>query len=130
MQDTFTIGDDVVLDMYISNGEWLQAGRMSLEITSAEGTAVYHFVAYDAGFELTGVEKGSFVRVMLTDQRLYPGKYYVKLWLADRAYETLDSIENAFCFTVIEGGTLVTRPLDPSAGIVHEIPEWSLVTDE
>jgi hypothetical protein len=64
------------------------------------------------------------VRVILKKQKIYPGEYYVSLWLADSACEAMDRIGNAFKFTVIEGGYVVRRNLDRSAAVVHEIPEW------
>jgi lipopolysaccharide transport system ATP-binding protein len=125
--DTFTIGDNIAIDVTIINGQWLRSGRMSLQISSSEGIPIYHLVAYDAGFELNNLRDKETVRVVLKKQKLYPGDYYVSLWLADRAYTMLDKIENAFKFTVIEGGTLLCRPIDKSSAIVHEIPEWSIV---
>jgi hypothetical protein len=100
---------------------------MSLQITSNEGIPIYHLTAYDAGFELTGLHKNAVVRVTLRNQKLYPGEYYVSLWLADRAYETLDCIQNAFKFTVVEGGAVVSRRLNKSAAVVHEIPDWKTI---
>jgi lipopolysaccharide transport system ATP-binding protein len=125
--DTFTIGDTIAIDVTIIHGQWLKSGRMSLQVSSNEGIPIYHLVAYDAGFELNNLRDKETVRVVLKKQKLYPGDYYVSLWLADRAYTMLDKIENAFKFTVIEGGTLLCRPIDKSSAIVHEIPEWSIV---
>ena len=100
---------------------------MSLQITSNEGIPIYHLVAYDAGFELSNLGEKAVVRVILKQQKLYPRDYYVNLWLADRAYEAIDRIQNAFKFTVIEGGVLLNRQIDRSAAVVHEIPEWSIL---
>ena len=125
--DTFTIGDDIVFDIHISGGNWIQSGRMSLQITSNEGIPIYHLVAYDAGFELSNLGEKAVVRVVLKQQKLYPRDYYVNLWLADRSYEAIDRIQNAFKFSVIEGGVLLSRQIDRSAAVVHEIPEWKIL---
>ena len=125
--DTFTIGDDIVFDVHISGGNWIQSGRMSLQITSNEGIPIYHLVAYDADFELSNLGEKGVVRVVLKQQKLYPRDYYVNLWLADRSYEAIDRIQNAFKFSVIEGGVLLNRQIDRSAAVVHEIPEWKIL---
>ena len=100
---------------------------MSLHIVSSQGVGVYHLVAHDAGFELSNLAKNAVVRVIIRKQKLYPGDYYVSLWLADRALEALDRIQNAYKFSVIEGGFYLTRQLDRSAAVVHEVPEWSIL---
>ena len=125
--DTFTIGDDIVFDVHITGGECLRAGRMSLQITSSEGVPIYHLVAYDAGFELSNLEENAIVRVIIRKQKLYPRDYYVSLWLADSAAETLDRIQDAFKFSVIEGGFYLLRQIDRQAAVVHEVPEWSIL---
>jgi len=125
--DTFTIGDDILIDFHIHCNQTIRAGRMSLQVTSAEGIPIYHLVAVDAGFELNDLKEEAVVRVTLKNQKLYPGEYYVSLWLATSAYEALDRIDNAFKFTVIEGGIVVTRLLDRSSAVVHEIPEWTRI---
>jgi len=127
IQDTFTIGDDIVFELYISGGGRIQSGKISLQITSAQGVPIYHLVGQDAGFELSNMGDNAVVSVTIKKQKLYPGEYYVKLWLADRAYQTLDAISNAFKFSVIEGGTFVTRGLDRNAAVVHEVPEWQML---
>jgi lipopolysaccharide transport system ATP-binding protein len=125
--DTFTIGDTIAIDVTILHGQWLRSGRMSLQVSSSEGIQIYHLVAYDAGFELNNLRDKETVRVVLKKQKLYPGDYYVSLWLADRACTTLDNIQNAFKFSVSEGGELLCRPIDKSSAVVHEIPDWTIV---
>jgi len=125
--DTFTIGDDIVFYVHISGGNWIQSGRMSLQITSNEGISIYHFVAHDAGFELSNLGEKAVVRIILKQQKLYPGDYYVNLWLAARSYEAIDRIPNAFKFSVVEGGALVSRQLDRNSAVVHEVPEWQML---
>jgi hypothetical protein len=100
---------------------------MSLSIVSSDGTPVYHLVAVDAGFELINIQGEATIRIALRNQKIYPGEYYVNLWLADSSYEAFDRILNAFKFYVVEGGTIVTRQLDRSSAVVHEIPEWSRI---
>jgi hypothetical protein len=122
--DTFTIGDDLIFDISISSPEYLRSGRMSLNIISSNGTPVYHLVAVDAGFELINIQGEATIRIALRNQKIYPGEYNVNLWLADTSYEAFDRILNALKFYVVEGGTVLIRPLDRAAAIVHEIPEW------
>jgi len=125
--DTFTIGDDLIFDISIFSPENIRSGRMSLSIVSSDGMPVYHLVAVDAGFELTNIQGEAAIRIALRNQKIYPGEYYVNLWLADSSYEAFDRILNAFKFYVVEGGTVVTRQLDRSSAVVHEIPEWSRI---
>jgi lipopolysaccharide transport system ATP-binding protein len=126
VQDTFMIGDDIVFELHISGGSWVQSGKISLQITSSQGIPIYHLVGQDAGFELSNMTDNAVVNVRIKKQKLYPGEYYVSLWLADRAYQTLDAIGNAFKFSVIEGGISVTRGLDGNSAVIHEVPEWKL----
>jgi lipopolysaccharide transport system ATP-binding protein len=125
--DTFTIGDDLIFDISILSPENIRSGRMSLRIVSSDGTSVYHLVAVDAGFELTNIQGEATIRIALRNQKIYPGQYHVLLWLADASCEAFDIILNAFKFYVVEGGTVVTRQLDMSCAVVHEIPQWSWV---
>ena len=127
IQDTFTIGDDIIFDFYISGGNLIKSGKMSIQIVSTMGVSVYHLVGQDADFELTGMQKEAVIRVILKQQKLYPGDYQVSLWLADRVYKAMDRIADAFSFSVVEGGTLVTRKLDRNSAVVHEIPEWKIL---
>ncbi len=125
--DTFTIGDDLIVDISILSPENIRSGRMSLSIVSSDGIPVYHLVAVDAGFELINIRGESMIRIALRNQKIYPGEYYVSLWLADTSYEALDRILNAFKFNVVEGGGIVIRQLDRASAVVHEIPEWSRI---
>jgi len=100
---------------------------MSLQITSEQGVPIHHLVAQDADFELSGLREEAVVRVVLKHQKLYPGHYYVCLWLADRVYEALDRIINAFRFSVIEGGVFVKGLLAGNSAVVHEVPEWQIL---
>jgi lipopolysaccharide transport system ATP-binding protein len=125
--DTFTIGDDLIFDISILSPENIRSGRMSLSIVSSNGIRVYQLVAVDAGFELTNIQGEATIRIALMSQKIYPGEYNVDLWLADTAYEAFDRILNALKFYVVEGGSMITRKLDHSAAVVHEIPEWSRI---
>jgi len=127
IQDTFTIGEHIVFELHISGGSWIQSGKISLQITSAQGIPVYHLVGEDAGFELSNMGDKGVVTATLKEQKLYPGVYYVDLWLADRSYHPIDDIGNAFKFSVIEGGAFVIRGLDRNAAVVHEVPEWRIL---
>jgi lipopolysaccharide transport system ATP-binding protein len=123
--DTFTIGEDILIDLWLFSETVLCSARMSLNVRTADGIGVYHFVAADAGFELENIHGEASLRISIGDQRLYPGEYQVTLWLADAGYEALDYIPNAFSFTVATGGSNVTRQLACGAAVVHEVPEWS-----
>jgi len=125
--DTFTIGDDLIFDISMFSPENIRSGRMSLSIVSSNGTPVYHLVAVDAGFELSNIQGEATIRIALKNQKIYPGEYFVSLWLADTSYEAFDRILNALKFFVVEGGTVVTRQLDRASAVVHETPEWSRV---
>jgi len=125
--DTFTIGDDLIFDISIVSPENIRSGRMSLSIVSSDGRPVYHLVAVDSDFELTNIQGEATIRIALRKQKIYPGEYYLDLWLADTSYEAFDRIQNAYKFYVVEGGTVVTRQLDRTSAAVHEIPEWSRI---
>ena len=122
--DTFVIGDNLIFDFNIYSSELIRSGKISLQVITSNGTPVYHLVAEDAGFELIDLKGESRVRVVLENQKMYPGEYYVHLWMADSAYEALDRIDNAIKFTVVEGGTMVRRQLARSSAVVHEVPQW------
>ena len=128
VSDTFVIGDDIDFDIIIKCYQIVQKGRMSIRISSIEGISIYHFVSSDAGFELNDLREIVNLHLVIKNQKLYPGVYYVTLWLATSNQETLDYIVNAIKFTVIDGGIVVTRPLDLTAAIIHEIPEWTRIS--
>ena len=122
--ESFAIGDDILFDLEMNFREPLREGRMSLQITSGSGVGVYHLVAWDADFPLLQLEDRVAVRVRLRDQRLYPGEYFVSLWLGDSSSIAMDRIGQAFKFAVTTGGVLVNRDLDGSSALVHEVAEW------
>lgn len=122
--DSFTIGDDILFDLAMNFREPIRECRMSLQVTSDTGIPIYHLVAVDSDFPLLDLRDRVEVRVALRDQRLYPGEYYVSLWLADSSYQPIDLVADAFKFAVTTGGRLVTRELDRSSAAVHETAEW------
>jgi len=123
--DTFVIGDNLIFEINIISSEFIHSGKMGLTIISSNGIPVYNLVAEDAGFELIDLNGESRVRVVLENQKIYPGEYHVNLWMADSDYKAMDRIANAIKFTIIEGGTKVRRKLDPASAVVHEVAQWS-----
>ncbi len=126
--DTFVIGDNLIFDVNIISTDYIHSGKMSVTIVSSNGIPVYNLVAEDAGFELIDLNGEFKVRIVLENQKIYPGEYRANLWLADSDYQPMDRILNAIKFTIIEGGTVVKRKLDPSAAVVHEVAQWSLLS--
>jgi lipopolysaccharide transport system ATP-binding protein len=125
--DTFVIGDDIHFDLSIHEFERVRTARISVQIVSAQRIPVYHFLAEDAGFELTDISGEATVRVSVENQKMYPGEYHVNLWLGDSTYERLDMIIGALRFYVVEGGIVVKRQLDRTAALVHDIPKWARI---
>jgi len=127
VSDTFTIGDDLIFDITISNGSWISTGKMALMIISDEGIPIYHFLASDAGFEISNLKNNETIRIILKRLKLYPGNYFLNLWLGDKISTRLDTVQNALKFTVVAGG-METRNLDRSLGMIYEVPSWSIVS--
>jgi lipopolysaccharide transport system ATP-binding protein len=79
--DTFVIGDNLIFDVNIISTDYIRSGKIGLTIISSEGIPVYNLVAEDAGFELNDLNGEFKVRIVLEEQKIYPGEYHANLWL-------------------------------------------------
>ena len=65
------------------------------------------------------------VVVQFNDVRLYPGSYYVSIWVADGANTMVyDHVADALQFNILDGGKLTARPLPRKHGFLFLTPEW------
>jgi len=104
--------------------------RASVELKTAEGLKIANMIDDDSKFSYT-LNKTTVFEVYLPDIRLYPGTYFISLYVGDTSStETYDYREDCISFEVVDGGTLTTRPLPKNAGILFLTPRWNIADYE
>jgi lipopolysaccharide transport system ATP-binding protein len=100
---------------------------IAVELGSADGLKIAHFVDRDAGFHVDRPAPGQYkIRVELKDLRLYPDRYTIGLFVGTlNGKVCYDHIESALSFNVVEGGDLAKRNLPTTQARVYWVPEWT-----
>ncbi len=103
--------------------------QSALVIMNQYGINVYHLVFKDSGIEYFESKKKFILKATLKKINLYPGRYYVTVWIGQPGHHTvtMDFIESAISFDVIqnEGERSLNKPM----AVVHEIADWKLIPD-
>lgn len=100
-------------------------------VMSSDGVAVYELVSNDDGLNWSP-DLGNYVVSVVTEKMpLYPGTYFLDLWVGDRTGRRVDYVTHAISFSVTqEGGGGLERELDRGAGLVVQAGNWSYRTAE
>jgi lipopolysaccharide transport system ATP-binding protein len=96
-------------------------------IVTSDGVAVYQLINTDDKIRWRP-DEGEYT-VSITTERLplYPGVYFIDLWMGDRNNQRVDYIPQAISFDVVqEGGSFVERELDRSVGLVVQNARWKI----
>ena len=124
-----SIGDDLVLVFNIESKIEKCILRMSIELKSSDGLKMANMIDVDSNF-LNISDKLKTYEVRLKDIRLYPGTYFLSLYVGDQtSTEVYDYVEDCISFEVIDGGSLTKRPLPKTAGLFFFTPKWKVLKD-
>jgi lipopolysaccharide transport system ATP-binding protein len=125
----YFMGDEMRLRFGVQLPNAVGGLRISFRVLTASGERVYHCVGLDNSFCPTLTAGRHYIEARLDKLALYPGTYVVDdLWMASGS-GTMDQVADALHFAVEEGGTHMTRHVNPQFALVHEVPNWR-VCDE
>ena len=121
-----SLGDDLRISFSLESDHIDTQLRMSIGIKSSDGTIVANIVDADSGVSNYSTSENIY-EVVLQDLRLYPDTYYVTLFVGDTFdSEAYDYVEDSISFEVIDSGTLTSRLLPRSSGLIFFTPEWTI----
>lgn len=121
----FFLGDEITLRFGLRLPPALPRTKVAVSLRAADGTPIAHIVDSDSGFVLEPSHETLSVSVRFDDIRLYPGSYYITLWVTDGGNRVvLDHAEDCLMFRIVEGGRLTLRPLPRHSGILFLTPRW------
>jgi len=121
----FSIGDDITVSFNVRAFERKRRAKIAIRMRAADGLPLCDMINVDSGFDF--FEPGPLERIAVTlkDIRLYPGSYYVGLYVGGmNSIEVYDAIEDCLTFNIIDGGNLTTRRLPRNSGLFFWTPEW------
>ncbi len=123
----FPLGSDIGIAFGLRMANESTDVRVSMSIKSADGLAIAHIVDEDSRFHLP-MRKGDISLVAtIPDVRLYPGAYYLTLFVSDSVDATVyDHADDCLTFNITDGGLLTFRPLPRSSGLLFITPEWAV----
>lgn len=125
----FFIGETVALRFRLKaggNGVGLRV-KLSVMLRSYDGIALANMVDVDSSFAADALMEDQWITLLLDDIRLYPGLYYASIWVGGK--ESIDAYvtwEDAFVFSMLEGGGRSARSLLRSAGLFFLTPRWAV----
>jgi lipopolysaccharide transport system ATP-binding protein len=121
----FHIGDDLVLELELTARETLDSVKISVQIATADGINLANMVDVDSGFGLMSPRQIELLSICMNDIRFYPGTYHITVWLGTPdSKECYDILDNCISFSIVVGGSVTTRDLPRSAGLLFLTPQW------
>jgi len=122
---SFSIGDDIYISFKIEQFQKMKRPKMAVKLRTADGIPLCNMVDNDSGFQLNDLKKIENITVTLKDIRLYPGSYYISLWIGSSdSVDIFDYVEDCLVFNIVDGGKLTARRLPKEAGLLFLTPEW------
>src|SRR5690606_25915665 len=124
-QSTFQVGERLTIRFQCNIQHLVKGQFYQLRISSGRGVPIYHWVDFDDDFSTVQTAGLDEVRVTLEKIPLYPGQYYVSLWVGDRYGTQFDYHENLLNFEVTSGALVpLRRRYYPQYGLIHHVPAW------
>jgi len=101
---------------------------ISAFVFSSDGVLVHSFTNMDGNLEWLA-EAGDYeFTIKVANLRLYPGTYWINLWVGDRNMRRVDHIAEAVSFTVIQDkNSGLERLLDRLEGLVYQEASWQSI---
>lgn len=121
----FSIGDDVSISFEVEKFQNIKRPKIAVELRTADGIPLCNMVDIDSGFHLISPKNIENITVTLKDIRLYPGSYYISLWIGSvNSADIFDYVKDCLAFNIVDGGKLAARRLPKEAGLFFFTPEW------
>lgn len=121
----FSIGDDVVIKFCFCCTTLVEAVKLAVQIRTSDGINLCNMIDLDSNFRIKEIKETEVLSVTLKDIRLYPGIYYISLWIGSlNSLDVFDYIEDCLCFEIVDGGKLTIRSLPRHAGLLFMTPDW------
>lgn len=128
-KDVFVVGEKMQVRITARFPIKQRGVKLSFNVKSLSKGYLYHIIASD---EWTGAAdpdllgEYEFIAVF-NKNKLYPGTYTIDdLYMANSLGVCVDLRSDVLYFRVEQGGPYAKREFAIHAGVVHEVPEWSL----
>jgi len=126
-KDQFYTGELMKLKIEVTFPSLKTNCVISFIVKSLTRGFVYHIMTTDANLMLEDLTGNLILIAIFPKLPLYPGSYIVDdLWLGSDRGQTLALMKDVLSFTVFPNGPFVNRVLPTHAGIVHEVPLWTV----
>ncbi len=96
----------------------------SFTISDHMGQAIHYFRDRDDPQLHTPQATQLSMSVTIEKLKLYPGQYFISVWLGDTGAKPIDWIHNCISFEVTQGAHHTLWPITRNNGCVHEDGEW------
>lgn len=121
--DTFHIGEDLSILFSIINNNSKIIPSIGVVITREDGVRVVNMADRDVNYKSD--LRSRKIRISINDNRLYPGKYFVSVWLGSSdGRDVYDYAIRALAFEIINTGKYTSRQLPLADGIILLNPIW------
>lgn len=120
----FTLGEALSIRLTVDIYKNIGPALVAILIASEDGFAIHELLNINEEFEMKDSCGTTTFDVTIPEVRLYPGTYYVDLWLADRSSFRLDYIRTAAAFHVVQPSNGKFLRLHRSNGIVVQHSVW------
>lgn len=126
-KNCFYTGEELKIRIHVAFPSHQQSCVVSFIVKSLTRGYVYHIMTRDANLKLCHLTGNLVLTAIFQKLALYPGDYVVDdLWLGSDRKESLDLLKDVMTFSVVQGGPFVSRELPTHAGIVYEVPQWTV----
>ncbi len=125
----FCVGDDVGIEFRLRTAPSKRGKpiKLAVALCTTDGLALAHMIDVDSDFSLVSAQEDQWVRVVIRDQRFYPGAYELSLWAGSTDSQlTFAEWPDALRLVVVGGGGKTARTLPRSAGVVFLTPRWEV----
>ncbi|MBK7517924.1 MAG: Wzt carbohydrate-binding domain-containing protein [Betaproteobacteria bacterium] len=124
----FSLGENITIRLTFRANISLDGRAISIAVMTDDGLPVCNIVNTDSHFNLRGNPGVHTIDVTIEDVRLYPGRFLVGVWAGSRdGRDSHDHIESGLSFEILDGGTLTSRPLPRTTGLLFLTPRWNTV---
>lgn len=126
----FYLGEPWSIEIDLESNKDRIRFQSSLQIFNQYGVGIYHLVLTDSGIESLEGKRVCTLRASLDKVNLYPGRYFVTVWLGHPGHQTLtiDCVESAISFEVSQNsGKGALRSLNKPMAIIHETANWEVI---
>jgi lipopolysaccharide transport system ATP-binding protein len=120
----FFIGDDICFLLKIKNTGRIKESVMGVLVSTNDDIPLLQILNKDANYPIVHERLEETYKVVVQNISLFPGEYSVSLSVDDGTDIVYDLINECLTFTILEGGSKVSRSLPREVGLFFVTPQW------